>query len=134
MRGLGLVALDEDDNIVSCPFCEATVFIDRLAREDQQFPMGKLDASPGVKRILGFNTDTNDPLAWMSVGAKYVELHLRGDVGAAQMDQDPDDGSMFSAWNHLGDVIWITTNPQRTITRLTTPEEYVAESRGRSAG
>lgn len=125
-RGLGTVVYDEDNNIVECPYCGAVIFVDRLAREEQQFPMGKLSASEGAKRILGFNRDDDDALAWMQVGAGYVQRHLRGDIGSYDLLENDSDTRQWSIWNHLGDVVWIITNSARTETIITTPEEYGA--------
>lgn len=129
------LALDEDGNEVECPWCFGRIEVKRLSRPEAQFALGKVDYTPGARRLLGFNIE-DDPIGWMEYAARLVARHVSGDHGHIdQIDQSLNKealevldgqsfGRIFSGYDVNGQQLWIITERSRNVTTLLVPEEY----------
>lgn len=138
-----LLAVDQDGNDVTCPFCGRIVWAVAVAPVGALFPVGTIMATDAAKRVLGFEKP-DDPLQWMSVGEPLLKRHQRGDHGSVTEEargmnvatlDDPmlgiaegTTGIIVSMYVVYRDPIWFVTNHHRTETLICLPEEYGAVS------
>jgi hypothetical protein len=119
----GKVAIDENDQILCCPFCATPVLVTRLSKDEAQFPMGQLEVYDEAKKLLAWDTDNDDPLAWTIKGTQLLARHLAGDAGSASSGI-LESGDRVSCYVVANTPLWITTkaNGTRTVIDTSDPE------------
>lgn len=131
------IPMDEDGNVVECPFCSSPVLIDRMAREEAQFPLGEIVVSGGARFTLAFGELEQTALSWAAPAAKLVMRHARGDFGSVTLEiveanlktieEGPLDpyGTITSQYEFNNELLWVRTSRMPTQTTvIMLPSEY----------
>lgn len=91
----------------------------------QKFPLGFLQTTPGVLKLLEEHSASPDMIA------SYLSRHQSGDWGGVvPEDAEANEralergGRIFSSYRMFGKKIWIITEWDRSLTTVLLPSEY----------
>ena len=129
-------ALDEEGDIVSCPFCYAHVTVVVPARSEALFALGDVVLTQAAKNALASGSNEPAPLNYATPAAKLIRRHVTGDFGSVTGElRDANrkaiaDGAASEVWGSVvsqyfvnNSTFWVVTKRDRTTTTIILPEE-----------
>lgn len=125
------VALDENGDMIHCPFCGETLWTVRVSNDSAQFPLGRTRITKLAKMLLAQGGLSEDPLAHAKMAAEFVACHVMGEPSKAVTYQfgdavELDEGSIVTQHVYGGEFVWVVTNKERTETIVMLAREYIA--------
>lgn len=130
-------ALDEEGNIVSCPFCYGHVTVVVPARSEALFALGDVVVTQAAKNALAFGSNEPAPLNYAEPAAVMVRDHVTGDFGSvtgelvdanrraiAEGAAGESWGIIISQYVRNNTLLWVVTTRDHTNTTIMTPEEF----------
>jgi hypothetical protein len=123
-------ALDEDGQRIRCDFCNGLLTVVQLSNDESQFPLGKTHMTPLViDHVAGKYEPEERQLQAAKVLAEFVACHVREQAVVAEFDDRAmlPDGTVVTSHIYDGEQVWVSTNPERTETKIMLAREWPFE-------